>query len=148
MNFLNSTVVASPDEYDRFDINRTKDNENMSLLTIHAMEKMSDDAKKCDKSTVYGNTVNPQEDIKCTLEKIVDLTRMQHEYMKHALETQAMEVKNDIQNIRCQQGETSSSIAKAKEIINEMKQEVKLQHREMRRRFERVENNIRKGNFS
>ena len=148
MNFIKSTAVASPDEYDGFEINRTKDNENMNFLTIHAMEKMSVDAKKCDKSTVDRSAVNPQDDVKCTLEKIVDLTRMQHEYMKQVFETHAMDVKNDIQSIRCQQGETSSSIGKAKEMINEMKQEVKLQHHEMRRRFERVESNIRKGNFN
>ena len=113
--------------------------------------KLHDDLQQINESREHNHTLtNPiSSEQSNILEQLKEVAKMQHEDMKIQFENHGMEMEKKLQ---AHLDETKNRLAKTEEMVTihvkEMKNEANIQHREIRRRFERVECKVNKGYFN
>ena len=79
------------------------------------------------------------------VKKIMEMNQVQLDDMKKYFENQTMEMRKEF---KAHQEDTKSRLTKIEENDKETRNEASLQHREIRRRFDRMESKINKGYFN
>ena len=117
---------------------------NLSFSSACAKQKIPDDTQEPHDLVVNGNTLSLTESVKDLIEITTDLISKQHADIKQHFEIHTMEITKEIKNLELQLDETKGRCIKTDQRIDEMKNEAKLQHGEIRRRFESVESTVNK----
>ena len=120
--------------------------------SMHSLkEKLRDEPEQIDglrehKPTLTSKILNEKSNM---LEQLKEVVKMQHEDMKAQFQNYGIEIEKRLQ---AHQNETKNRFTRTEEMmtthIKELRNETKIQHRDIRRRFERVECKANKGYFN
>ena len=144
-------VSLTPNENDNLSLNVSRDEvpslADAHYYTVHSTLSSLECVRRMDDVTEVGPTLKPSEDVQTVLERMIDVSKRQHEDMKHHFERQIMEIKRDIE-----QNKTRDLLDKIDETMDarceEIRNEINVRHNEIRRRFERVESKVNRGYFN